>query len=309
MLPSPGAWYRNGTRWVPWQSDRQHLSRGAQVSNGQRSDPVVSHPPQPRIVARLTVTAPDLFRLVFRYVNRGPTSVNGRVSVREEGRLSSCVNCEWSLFIHCFSTPHCTSQAMQAVDPTCVIVFLALHPLGDVHCTGEVQPWGGVARGLSAGLLPSDSRHRAKPASSLPTQHRACFRHCAPEGLWGTLCAESRHLDFAGGGRRCTPGEARATAGWGQSLGPQSLGTYLPPLPGLCGATAEHLLRGSSPTASSNRGLYLPALSRALHREVRSRRMGWGWILGGPMLTSISVPQLPPPCSSTPGWLPFSSWN
>ncbi|XP_005362806.1 laminin subunit alpha-5 [Microtus ochrogaster] len=50
-------------------------------------------PIQPRIVARLNVTSPDLFWLVFRYVNRGPTSVNGRVSVREEGRLSSCVNC------------------------------------------------------------------------------------------------------------------------------------------------------------------------------------------------------------------------
>ncbi|CAO2577350.1 Laminin subunit alpha-5 [Lemmus lemmus] len=50
-------------------------------------------PIQPRIVARLNITSPDLFRLVFRYVNRGPTSVNGQVSMREEGRLSSCVNC------------------------------------------------------------------------------------------------------------------------------------------------------------------------------------------------------------------------
>uniref|UniRef100_A0A8C6QSK2 Laminin, alpha 5 n=1 Tax=Nannospalax galili TaxID=1026970 RepID=A0A8C6QSK2_NANGA len=50
-------------------------------------------PIQPRIVARLNVTSPDLFRLVFRYVNRGSTSVNGRVSVREEGKLASCTNC------------------------------------------------------------------------------------------------------------------------------------------------------------------------------------------------------------------------
>ncbi|XP_058418334.1 laminin subunit alpha-5 [Diceros bicornis minor] len=50
-------------------------------------------PIQPRIVARLNVTSPDLFRLVFRYVNRGPTSVSGRVSVREEGKLATCVNC------------------------------------------------------------------------------------------------------------------------------------------------------------------------------------------------------------------------
>lgn len=48
---------------------------------------------QPRIVARLNVTSPDLFRLVFRYVNRGSTSVNGQVSVREEGKFSSCTNC------------------------------------------------------------------------------------------------------------------------------------------------------------------------------------------------------------------------
>lgn len=48
---------------------------------------------QPRIVARLNVTSPDLFRLVFRYVNRGSTSVNGQISVREEGKLSSCTNC------------------------------------------------------------------------------------------------------------------------------------------------------------------------------------------------------------------------
>ncbi|VTJ56644.1 Hypothetical predicted protein [Marmota monax] len=48
---------------------------------------------QPRIVARLNVTSPDLFRLVFRYVNRGPMSVSGRVSVREEGKIVACINC------------------------------------------------------------------------------------------------------------------------------------------------------------------------------------------------------------------------
>ncbi|XP_069892911.1 laminin subunit alpha-5-like [Dipodomys merriami] len=50
-------------------------------------------PIQPRIVARLNVTSPDLFRLVFRYVNRGPTSVSGRVSMHEEAKLVACVNC------------------------------------------------------------------------------------------------------------------------------------------------------------------------------------------------------------------------
>ncbi|XP_032950485.1 laminin subunit alpha-5 [Rhinolophus ferrumequinum] len=50
-------------------------------------------PIQPRIVARLNVTSPDLFWLVFRYANRGPTSVSGRVSVREEGKFATCANC------------------------------------------------------------------------------------------------------------------------------------------------------------------------------------------------------------------------
>ncbi|KAM5246653.1 laminin subunit alpha-5 [Ctenodactylus gundi] len=50
-------------------------------------------PIQPRIVARLNVTSPDLFRLVFRYVNRGPTSVSGRVSVQEESKFATCTNC------------------------------------------------------------------------------------------------------------------------------------------------------------------------------------------------------------------------
>ncbi|XP_021110870.1 laminin subunit alpha-5 isoform X2 [Heterocephalus glaber] len=50
-------------------------------------------PIQPRIVARLDVASSDLFRLVFRYVNRGPTSVSGRVSVQENGKFSTCVNC------------------------------------------------------------------------------------------------------------------------------------------------------------------------------------------------------------------------
>lgn len=45
-------------------------------------------PIQPRIVARLNVTSPDLFRLVFRYVNRGPVGVSGRVSMQEEGAPS-----------------------------------------------------------------------------------------------------------------------------------------------------------------------------------------------------------------------------
>uniref|UniRef100_A0A8C0F1H4 Laminin subunit alpha-5 n=1 Tax=Bubo bubo TaxID=30461 RepID=A0A8C0F1H4_BUBBB len=48
---------------------------------------------QPKVVVTLNVTSPDLFRLVFRYVSRGPTSVEGRVSVVEEGKFNVCGNC------------------------------------------------------------------------------------------------------------------------------------------------------------------------------------------------------------------------
>ena len=51
-------------------------------------------PLQPRIVAQLNLTSPDLFRLVFRYVNRGPTSVSGRVSMRDQDKFTTCPNCE-----------------------------------------------------------------------------------------------------------------------------------------------------------------------------------------------------------------------
>ncbi|XP_004716137.1 laminin subunit alpha-5 [Echinops telfairi] len=50
-------------------------------------------PIQPRIVVKLNVTSPDLFRLVFRYVNRGPASVGGRVSVLEQAEFETCNNC------------------------------------------------------------------------------------------------------------------------------------------------------------------------------------------------------------------------
>ncbi|XP_037667102.1 laminin subunit alpha-5 [Choloepus didactylus] len=49
---------------------------------------------QPRVSAQLNVTSPDLFRLVLRYVNRSPSRVSGRVSVREDGRFATCANCE-----------------------------------------------------------------------------------------------------------------------------------------------------------------------------------------------------------------------
>ncbi|XP_039575088.1 laminin subunit alpha-5 isoform X1 [Passer montanus] len=48
---------------------------------------------QPKVVVTVNVTSPDLFRLVFRYVSRGPASVEGRVSVLEEGKFNVCANC------------------------------------------------------------------------------------------------------------------------------------------------------------------------------------------------------------------------
>ncbi|XP_054836339.1 laminin subunit alpha-5 [Eublepharis macularius] len=48
---------------------------------------------QPKVVVTLNVTSPDLFRLVFRHVNRGPANVEGRVSVLEEGKFNVCGNC------------------------------------------------------------------------------------------------------------------------------------------------------------------------------------------------------------------------
>uniref|UniRef100_A0A8D0HF41 Laminin subunit alpha 5 n=1 Tax=Sphenodon punctatus TaxID=8508 RepID=A0A8D0HF41_SPHPU len=50
-------------------------------------------PIQPMVVVTLNVTSPDLFRLIFRYVNRGPANVEGRVSVLEEGKFNVCDNC------------------------------------------------------------------------------------------------------------------------------------------------------------------------------------------------------------------------
>ncbi|RXM91694.1 Laminin subunit alpha-5 [Acipenser ruthenus] len=48
---------------------------------------------QPRVVVAFNVSSPDLFHVVFRYVNRGTTDVKGRVSVLEEGKHVLCSNC------------------------------------------------------------------------------------------------------------------------------------------------------------------------------------------------------------------------
>ncbi|KAK1157833.1 hypothetical protein AOXY_G24001 [Acipenser oxyrinchus oxyrinchus] len=48
---------------------------------------------QPRVVVAFNVSSPDLFHVVFRYVNRGTTDVKGRVSLLEEGKHVLCSNC------------------------------------------------------------------------------------------------------------------------------------------------------------------------------------------------------------------------
>ncbi|CAH2303158.1 laminin subunit alpha-5 isoform X1 [Pelobates cultripes] len=50
-------------------------------------------PVQPKVVLTINVTSPDLFRVVFRYVNRGPDSVSGTVTFREDSRSNACANC------------------------------------------------------------------------------------------------------------------------------------------------------------------------------------------------------------------------
>ncbi|XP_053562862.1 laminin subunit alpha-5 isoform X2 [Bombina bombina] len=50
-------------------------------------------PIQPKVVLTINVTSPDLFRVVFRYVNRGAGTVYGTVSFVEEKKFNACANC------------------------------------------------------------------------------------------------------------------------------------------------------------------------------------------------------------------------
>nr|AAI61643.1 LOC100145762 protein [Xenopus tropicalis] len=50
-------------------------------------------PFQPKVVLTINVTSPDLFRVVFRFVNRGADSVHGKVSFIEERKFNACANC------------------------------------------------------------------------------------------------------------------------------------------------------------------------------------------------------------------------
>lgn len=48
---------------------------------------------QPKVVVPLNVTFPDVFRIVFHYVNRGSGNVKGKISVYDEGHNEICGNC------------------------------------------------------------------------------------------------------------------------------------------------------------------------------------------------------------------------
>lgn len=93
-----------------WHDGWQRWAHGCGLSMTRRGCPDFLYSPtplQPRIVAKLNLTSPDLFRLVFRYVNRGPMSVSGRVSVRDQGRFTTCPNCEcWGCPLPTQLPPH-----------------------------------------------------------------------------------------------------------------------------------------------------------------------------------------------------------
>lgn len=207
-------------------------------------------------MARLNVTSPDLFWLVFRYVNRGPTSVNGRVSVREEGRLSSCVNCEWSLLAHSFPPRVPPLHSIRRWTQT---VASSSWPstLWEVCIS-----WGTYNQGSRDGLRAEPSRltlltsgtEQSQPVTFPPSTEPAFVT--VPQrgfgepfvlnpGIW-TLLVEAEGVLLVRLGPQ--QGGGRVKAG----PGPQGLSTQLPSLPGLCGPAAQHLLRGCSPPASSN---------------------------------------------------------
>ncbi|KAG9332520.1 hypothetical protein JZ751_014618 [Albula glossodonta] len=50
-------------------------------------------PIQPKVVVVVSVSSPDLFHVVLRYVNRGSTDIRGRVSVLEDEKSFLCGNC------------------------------------------------------------------------------------------------------------------------------------------------------------------------------------------------------------------------
>lgn len=183
------------------------------------------------------MTSPDLFRLVFRYVNRGSTSVNGQISVREEGKLSSCTNCEWGLLTASFPTPYHPSHAGSGPG------LYHLHPgaLGVVRYMGEVQTR--VVCGFSLIILPSPptpGTEQSQPVAFPPSTEPAFVT--VPQrgfgepfvlnpGIWALLVEAEGVLLVRQG-----PWQG------GVGSGPQSSCTHPAPLSGLRGPTAQHLL-------------------------------------------------------------------
>uniref|UniRef100_A0A8C7JXD6 Laminin subunit alpha-5 n=1 Tax=Oncorhynchus kisutch TaxID=8019 RepID=A0A8C7JXD6_ONCKI len=49
---------------------------------------------QSKVVVQVSVSSPDLFQIVLRYVNRGGLDMRGRVSVLEDGKNFMCGNCK-----------------------------------------------------------------------------------------------------------------------------------------------------------------------------------------------------------------------
>lgn len=58
---------------------------------GSRSSPL---PWQSKVLVSVSVSSPDLFRVVLRYANWGSSAVRGRVSVIEESWNYYCGNCK-----------------------------------------------------------------------------------------------------------------------------------------------------------------------------------------------------------------------
>ncbi|KAJ8370727.1 hypothetical protein SKAU_G00107550 [Synaphobranchus kaupii] len=56
-------------------------------------------PIQPKVVVAVSVSSPDLFHIVLRYVSRGSVDIRGRVSVLEDGRSFSCGNFKVSVHV------------------------------------------------------------------------------------------------------------------------------------------------------------------------------------------------------------------
>ncbi|XP_058535288.1 laminin subunit alpha-5 [Ochotona princeps] len=144
-------------------------------------------PIQPRIVSRLNLTSPDLFRLVFRYVNRGPAVVSGRVSVREEGVLATCTNCTEQSQSMAF--PPSTEPAFLTVPRTGFGEPFVLHP-GSWSLLVEAE---GVLLDYVV-LLPS-AYYEAALLQLRVTE--ACLAH-APARSSGENCLLYAHLPLDG---------------------------------------------------------------------------------------------------------------